>query len=1520
MKNLILTILRASLALCVLPFALNAQNNALLFDGVDDHVTFATGPTFSGSGTMTFEAWIFPTTTMGFQTIASWTDGVNNEARFSIANGFLEVFESDGVQNGSVTGSITINANEWTHVAFVEDLGSIDFYVNGVQEIEGFNVASAGLSGMFSLGAYSGTFLPYGGLMDEVRVWSVAQNQTTIQDQMFQTLIGNEPNLIAYYQFNETTGTNLSDITSSGFDGTLTNFPAATDPNWQTPGAIPENALDFDGIDDYVNITSSLSYSSMGTQDNFTVELWANLEPVFTGSRRGSIFSINSFDGSTNRILLYINDGVDPALENRLGVVDAGINPDFDITGPIIADNTWHHIAYSRTGTVGTLYVDGILIGTHTADFTFDGTELWSLGQEFDGSAVMSDFIDGQLDDLRIWSVGRTEGEIQASMFSDLVGNEPNLEVYYPFNQGFAGGTNTLFTKLIDHTSNSFDGVLGAFALTGAGSNWVSSTEISVFEGTSNSDHEVVDGQAVPVNYGHTPIPVTNSREFTIENNGFDDLVVTDITTTGVFAVSSSTSFTVTAGSTANFTVDLLALSDGIANGTVTIQNNDPNELNFTFPVTGTKGTLLPKAYWTDETGTANDEIDRVDLSGANGQNAYYSGFSVDIKGIAVDTKNNMVFWTNTDGQIRCGRIGDASFTATNTLLDESTTSAREFLGIDVDGEAGKVYWCDAFNNQIRRVNFDGSDPEDLISATSPRDIELDLVNGKMYYSAGNEVLMTNLEGTDTPVGIYVGSSWPQLGLAIDLVNNKIFWIEDDEGNFHVFKADLDGTNRIDLLNIGSASLNDIECDPYNQRIYLIDSSTPTPAIISADYDGGDRTVIQSVAVTAPQYLAIDTRTMDPLNLTSATLQSNAVNVPVDANITINFDQNLDVFALNTSTVIVTGEQTGIIDGALAGGGTTTLTFDPTADFKAGEVIRVTLTADLMNTGGNTLTNSYSFQFTTATNPGPLTPPAFNERVLTSTASGTFAVFPVDLDTDGDMDAIGTASGTNGVVWFENDGSQNFTEIAITNTSLGPTGVYSSDVDSDGDMDILTSSQSDGRIIWFENDGSQNFSEHLVSSGAGTPSNVYTIDMDGDGDQDALSTSFGPTGTTNARLMWHENDGAENFSDHVIPGINGTGAYPTDVDEDGDIDIVATSEAAAFTTAFANELLWFENDGNQNFTEHIISDVSRIQVDTYAADMDGDGDVDLLLAGSLNFIGWYENDGSENFTEHEIESSESQPREVYASDIDGDGDLDVIAALELQDEVALYLNDGSGSFTRQSVTMNADLIFDVYAADMDSDGDMDILSASRSDNKIAWYENTIVNKPPEISFVFYLDENSPNGTRIGAVFGIANNEGGGPLTYSILSGNTNNAFALDPTTGIITVASESEMDFETTPAFDLTVQADDGNLGLSMVSITINLNNIVDENPLGVGDLEEQVNIYPNPAHETLTIELAEGMRNNLEVRMFTLSGSRVPLLSRVNTGFGGKVEIDLIDLDAGIYVLKLQSGDTHTTKNILIR
>ena len=72
------------------------------------------------------------------------------------------------------------------------------------------------------------------GQIDDVSIWNVARSQSEIQNNMHKILNGDESNLVAYYPFDHTSGTALSDRTTNDNDGTLKNM---TDDDWVTSTA-----------------------------------------------------------------------------------------------------------------------------------------------------------------------------------------------------------------------------------------------------------------------------------------------------------------------------------------------------------------------------------------------------------------------------------------------------------------------------------------------------------------------------------------------------------------------------------------------------------------------------------------------------------------------------------------------------------------------------------------------------------------------------------------------------------------------------------------------------------------------------------------------------------------------------------------------------------------------------------------------------------------------------------------------------------------------------------------------------------------------------------------------------------------------------------------------------------------------------------------------------------------------------------------------------------------------------------
>ncbi|HRI22816.1 MAG TPA: fibronectin type III domain-containing protein, partial [Panacibacter sp.] len=127
----------------------------------------------------------------------------------------------------------------------------------------------------------------------------------------------------------------------------------------------------------------------------------------------------------------------------------------------------WYHIAFVRNNGTMRAYVNGVQ-APNISNINPNLPTSFRIGSE---NGVR--FFNGKVDEIRLWSIARTQAEIQADMSGSVCGDQIGLISYYSFNQGIAGGNNANETTLYDITSNNNDGALNNFALTGAASNWV---------------------------------------------------------------------------------------------------------------------------------------------------------------------------------------------------------------------------------------------------------------------------------------------------------------------------------------------------------------------------------------------------------------------------------------------------------------------------------------------------------------------------------------------------------------------------------------------------------------------------------------------------------------------------------------------------------------------------------------------------------------------------------------------------------------------------------------------------------------------------------------------------------------------------------------------------------------------------------------------------------------------------------------------------------------------------------------
>ena len=324
--------------------------------------------------------------------------------------------------------------------------------------------------------------------------------------------------------------------------------------------------------------------------------------------------------------------------------------------------------------------------------------------------------------------------------------------------------------------------------------------------------------------------------------------------------------------------------------------------------------------------------------------------------------------------------------------------------------------------------------------------------------------------------------------------------------------------------------------------------------------------------------------------------------------------------------------------------------------------------------------------------------------------------YPIDIDNDGDIDIVGASAENNEISWWENDGEQNFTKHFVSNNLGWARTAIAVDLDNDNDIDIAGAGWDPGSVLWWENDGNQNFTEHIVDDSFEGSHTVASEDIDSDGDMDLLCGAYR---NSTGEIAWWENDGEENFTKHTISDKRDRNACndPVDVDSDGDIDIIGVGY-------MLGDVSWWENDGEENFTEHKIDQTFSGAHWTQGRDLDNDGDIDILGAAyNISSFAWWENDGNQNFTKHILDNSWRGSAWIYSEDMDNDGDYDILGVAENSNAILLWKNDGEGNFETTSVVTGFSGAFSAYPADMDNDGDFDVISAASGSNRICWFES-----------------------------------------------------------------------------------------------------------------------------------------------------------------------------------------------------
>ncbi len=330
----------------------------------------------------------------------------------------------------------------------------------------------------------------------------------------------------------------------------------------------------------------------------------------------------------------------------------------------------------------------------------------------------------------------------------------------------------------------------------------------------------------------------------------------------------------------------------------------------------------------------------------------------------------------------------------------------------------------------------------------------------------------------------------------------------------------------------------------------------------------------------------------------------------------------------------------------------------------------------------------------------------YAERPIGAEVAAPVAVEPVDFDSDGDLDllvaSLGVLLPTNrrigSVVLLDNDGQQRFSNQVLVQDVARVADARAADLDADGDLDVAVAGfgYDNGETSWLENLGDGTFERHelLRLSGA---INAIVADLDGDDRNDIVSlvsqeweeiwafvATPGTPGAFSLRSLW----GSSN------PDFGSSWISLVDLDLDEDPDILY-SNGDAFDYAPANSrpwhgVQWLENAGDLEFRYHRIADLSGAS-SPQAADIDGDGDLDVVVSSGYNdwrdpevtSLAWLENNGRLQFAMHHIASVPTHIITVAVGDLDGDGRPDLVTGgmhvngpFDRMSRVTVWTNDG----------------------------------------------------------------------------------------------------------------------------------------------------------------------------------------------------------------------------------------------------
>ena len=399
------------------------------FDGNSAHgyVSISSAPA-NGNNDYTFSAWIKPNNFGASNTIISEFDNPGGSSNVLIR--FMTTTTSKlwcGTYNNgysAVASNTSLSAGQWVHVVCTKSGTTGSLYINGVLDNTGTlgNVTVTDTR----IGAGENVSPPYimNGTIDDTRIYNRALSASEIS-QLYNnpgniasnvnatvkptTSAGSEeqgPGPVGYWKFDDGQGVTAQDSSSSNNDGTLTG---TTLPVWtEEAGCVSGKCIQFDGVDDYVDITRTIQFDS----NNFSISGWfrtggdtsSSYDQIWNSGYGGSNPDVEVVM-SANKLVFYARDSS--------GTATTGLT-----SNNALNDNKWHFFSATRSGNTFTLYADGIQqsSGTFALGDVDTAGVIPRIGNGLNN--INNRQFPGFIDDVKIYPYARSVAQIRADFNS----------------------------------------------------------------------------------------------------------------------------------------------------------------------------------------------------------------------------------------------------------------------------------------------------------------------------------------------------------------------------------------------------------------------------------------------------------------------------------------------------------------------------------------------------------------------------------------------------------------------------------------------------------------------------------------------------------------------------------------------------------------------------------------------------------------------------------------------------------------------------------------------------------------------------------------------------------------------------------------------------------------------------------------------------------------------------------------------------------------------------------------------